>query len=338
MKKLFIVGCPRSGTTVVQQALNRHSGIVIPPETKYFFSFLGHSRRCQHRHIDRINADLRIALPKPASRISRLADSREFFEEMSRRYLKRMNRKDAFYFGEKTPEHTGHLGDIRRHFPDAKILFLYRDGRDVAWSLSRVPWMSSNVHVNFLVWLYYYRYLHRAIAHNSPNICLVRYEELVADPHREFHRILEFLDLPYESAVADGHGNTEGVPRREYPWKARALEPITTDRIGVSRRELRREQIEIMERLGGRALSALGYPLISDCKRPLSLRFMLGLGLGVGRLVYDLPWHSLWNEFAGRSLLCPLTQAAASSRIDSLTLKQQPELVADLPQPVLEAV
>ena len=58
MKKLFIVGCPRSGTTLLQQALNRHSQIVIPPETKYFFSFLGHTRRCQHRHIDRLNADL----------------------------------------------------------------------------------------------------------------------------------------------------------------------------------------------------------------------------------------------------------------------------------------
>jgi hypothetical protein len=338
MKKLFIVGCPRSGTTVVQQALNRHSRIVIPPETKYFFSFLGHSRRCQHRHIDRINADLRIALPKRAIRISSLADSRAFFNEMACRYVEQRGREDAAYFGEKTPEHTGHLSDIRRHFPGAKIIFLYRDGRDVACSLSRVPWMSSNVHVNFLVWLYYYRFLRRAMAQSSPNLCLVRYEELVAEPHREFRRILAFLDLPFESAVAEGHGNTEGVPRREYPWKARAFEPITTERIGISRRELGREQIEIMERLGGQALADLGYKLISDSKRPLSLRFMLGLGLGVVRLVYDLPWHSLWNEFAGRSLLCPLTKPVAFSRRDSLASMKHPEPVAELPQPVLEAV
>ncbi len=44
MNKFFIVGCPRSGTTMVQQALNRHPQVVIPPETKYFFSFYGHSQ------------------------------------------------------------------------------------------------------------------------------------------------------------------------------------------------------------------------------------------------------------------------------------------------------
>jgi hypothetical protein len=65
MDKLFIVGCPRSGTTMLQQALNRHSQVVIPPETKFFFSFFGHPRRCQLRHIDRLNADLGINLPKP---------------------------------------------------------------------------------------------------------------------------------------------------------------------------------------------------------------------------------------------------------------------------------
>ena len=44
---------------------------------------------------------------------------------------------------------------VRRLFPDAKILVLYRDGRDVAQSLTRVPWMSANLYVNFVVWLYY---------------------------------------------------------------------------------------------------------------------------------------------------------------------------------------
>jgi len=34
MKQFFIVGCPRSGTTMLQQALNRHPEIAIPPETK----------------------------------------------------------------------------------------------------------------------------------------------------------------------------------------------------------------------------------------------------------------------------------------------------------------
>src|SRR5437868_932206 len=144
MKKFFIVGCPRSGTTMVQQALNRHSRIVIPPETKFFFSFFGHPRRVQLRHLKRLNTDLGINLAEPAGRISSVADGRAFYDAMARQYLERLQRTDAAYFGEKTPEHTGHLPRIQQLFPDAKILVLYRDGRDVAVSLSKMPWMCPD--------------------------------------------------------------------------------------------------------------------------------------------------------------------------------------------------
>ena len=55
-----------------------------------------------------------------------------FFEEMAGACLERLGRADVVCFGEKTPEHTGHLGRIRAVFPEAKVLFVYRDGRDVA--------------------------------------------------------------------------------------------------------------------------------------------------------------------------------------------------------------
>src|SRR5262245_27843931 len=80
VEKFFIVGCPRSGTTMVQQALNRHSQVAIPPETKFFFSFFGHSRARQLRHIDRLNEDLRIRLPRPAARVRSVAEGRAFYE------------------------------------------------------------------------------------------------------------------------------------------------------------------------------------------------------------------------------------------------------------------
>src|SRR5436305_11598723 len=93
MKHFFILGCPRSGTTMVQQALNRHSQVAIPPETKYFFSFLGHPRRSQARHVARLNADLGTRLPTPARRVRSDADGREFYELMARQYVRRLPKK-----------------------------------------------------------------------------------------------------------------------------------------------------------------------------------------------------------------------------------------------------
>lgn len=67
MQHLFIVGCPRSGTTMLQQAFNRHSQIVIPPETKFFSDFYRRSRH-QRRHWARNQADLQLAQAPPDGR------------------------------------------------------------------------------------------------------------------------------------------------------------------------------------------------------------------------------------------------------------------------------
>jgi hypothetical protein len=301
MRPFFIVGCPRSGTTMLQQALNRHSQVVIPPETKYFFSFLGHSRRRQVRHIERLENDLQITLPRPAARVGSGAEGRAFYEDMARRYVGRLGRRGVACFGEKTPEHTGHLPLIRRLFPEARIVAIYRDGRDVAASLSRMPWMSSDVYVNFMVWLYYNRVLRGVRESGWSNLHWVRYEDVVADPAGELEKVLDFLDLPYEPAVADGCGNREGIPEREYAWKGRALNKISTDRIGTFRHDLTGPQVEILERLGKHTLHSLGYELTTDGCASLPPGFLLALACRMSRFVYRLPWQSVVNELFSRA-------------------------------------
>jgi hypothetical protein len=91
-------------------------------------------------------------------------------------------------------------------------------------------------------------------------MCL-RYEDLVTAPERKLHQVLEFLALPYESQVAAGNGNAEGFPAWEHPWKARALEAITPERVGLWHQELTATQVALLEAWGGTALQELGYEL-----------------------------------------------------------------------------
>jgi hypothetical protein len=268
----FVVGAPRSGTTVLQQALNRHSRIALPPETA-FFTFLGLGRRAQRRHLNRINSDLDIDLPYPSHRVGTDAGARALFEELARRYLERVGRPGVTHFGEKSPEHLRRLGRIRALFPEAKIVLIYRDGRDVALSLTRLPWMSRDLYVNFALWLHYCRIQRREVQQGAAELCCVCYERLAADPEAELRRVLAFLGLPYEPAVAQGCGNREGVPEWELGWKAQALEPITAQRIGRWRAELTTEQVAVLERWGGAALRELGYELASDGRGRLPLLF-----------------------------------------------------------------
>jgi hypothetical protein len=287
---------------MVQQALNRHPQIAIPPETKFFFSFYGQTRKQQLRHLDRLEADLQVRLPRSIEAIRSPAEGRAFYDEMAGHYVQRLAKHGVTHFGEKTPEHTGHLPRIRKLFPDAKILVLYRDGRDVAASLTNMPWMPANVYVNFMVWLYYNQILLDVKAAGWPNFHFARYEDVVADPRAKFADILRFLDLPNDPAVAEGSGNREGVPEREHAWKMRALERITSERVGVFRRELTMAQIEILERLGRRTLPELGYELLTGGRKPLPLEFLLRLSFEMSKFVYRLPWQSIGMELLNRSI------------------------------------
>ena len=286
------------GATGAEPALaGRH-----PAGDQILFSFFGHPRKGQARHVRRLNADLNIRLPEPARRIRSAVEGRAFYEMMARQYVRRLGKKGVTLFGEKTPEHTGLLPGVRRLFPDAKILVLYRDGRDVAQSLTQVPWMSSHLYVNFVVWLYYQWVVRKERQGNDPNVHFARYEDVVADPEKQLSAVLNFLGLPFERAVVEGYGNREGVPERELAWKGRALGRISRDRVGTFRRELSHDQIAVLERLGRHALPELGYELLTGGERRLSPTFFMSLAYHLSRLAYRLPWRSAVREVFCRLL------------------------------------
>ncbi len=272
MEYFFIVGAPRSGTTMLQQALNRHSQVAIPPETA-FFTFIGLSAAGQRRHLERLTADLGIPLRLPGRGARGPEAARRFYEEMARLYVERLGRGGVTYFGEKSPEHQRRLGRVRRLFPGAKVVLIYRDGRDVALSLTKLPWMSPDLYVNFALWLRYYRHQRWAERACLLPLHCVQYERLVADPERELRAVLAFLGLPYEPPVAEGSHNHEGIPEWELVWKGQALEKISTQRVGVWRSELSVDQVSRLERWGGTALRALGYELLTDGKGRLPWTF-----------------------------------------------------------------
>lgn len=257
--------------------------------------------------VRRINKDLRINLPLPAYRIGTVSAARSLYEAMTNSYLRRLGRPSITHFGEKTPEHLRRLPEIRRIFPGARILLLYRDGRDVALSLSRVPWMHADLYVDFAVWLWYYRLQRKAQRRSWPNLLYIRYEDLVTDPERTLSAVLDFLGLPYDPAVVTGSGNSEGVLEWEYAWKARSFEPISPSRVGQWRHELSKEQVGVLERWGGRALRSLGYDLATKGSPPLPRLFFVRLCWRVllwrsGKILASVK-SSLANPFLTRGTL-----------------------------------
>lgn len=255
------------------QALNRHAEIAVPPETGYFTHFIGHTRRGQIQHLRRINADLGIALPDPKRRIRGRPATAEFFDRMLMEHAATLDGKSVTWYGEKTPHHLLRMPRLLRTFPDAKYILAYRDGRDVALSLTKVPWFNNDLDVTFGYWLRCYRWHKWLVKRTGVDLLLVRYEDLVQRPEEELRRVSGFLGIEYEPQMAEGSGNREVVVRGEKEWMARALEPIQATRIGNWRRELSAEQIARLECRGRAALTELGYELVTQGGQRLSVSY-----------------------------------------------------------------
>ncbi len=277
----FIIGSPRSGTTMLQMALNRHSRVLIPPET-HFFSLPYRSRRGQIMQWRRIQKDLGVDVAPPPRRLTRDESVWPYYVQLMDAYIhkSRLDYESTGWVGEKSNDHTKRVDLIVRAFPDAKFLLVDRDGRDVALSLMKVPWMPHDLELCFALWLHYQRIQGRALQEHAGRIFRVRYEDLVTAPESWLRAITGFLGLDYEPEMARGSGNRRGIPDFEMGYKKQAIHPISTHRVGNWHRELSPGQVGRLERMGGRVLQALGYDLAATLPaRPLSLAEWARLGL-----------------------------------------------------------
>lgn len=255
----FITGCPRSGTTVLQQALNRHSKVVVPAETKYFFYFYGMPFRWQKAHISRMVRDLRIELKTPEKVIRDDAQHRAMFRTIAERCIEVSGKKGVLFFGEKTPEHANRIFCIRRVVPESKVIYVCRDPRAVVASLLKVPWIECSPLSAVLIWKKYVRYWEHLQRNPDPNSLVVRYEDLVQAPSDVLENVCAFLGIEYESEVAEGYGNAATIPQRELAWKSHSLQQIDTSKLFRWRDMLSEDEIALVERLTGDTMVRMGY-------------------------------------------------------------------------------
>lgn len=280
----FIVGVPRSGTTLLRLALDAHPELAIPPETGFLLPLLQASRwraprldrEKFHDHVTRFHtwADQGLDAVAFARALAALepfsvaAGTRCFYE------LSAVSRGKSRW-GDKTPTYGTVLPRLRRLLPEARFIHLIRDGRDVALSLGKV-WFSPSDELaeRAAYWAREVAVIRRG-GQGDPGYLEVHFEDLVSAPRATLERICSFLALEYSETMARSHETAaerletlkdvlrpdgQVVTRAERLHQHRLTSsPPTTERIGVWRRELTAEQVARFEQVAGAALEACGY-------------------------------------------------------------------------------
>ncbi|MDQ2860983.1 MAG: sulfotransferase, partial [Pseudomonadota bacterium] len=192
-----LVGFPRSGTTLLENALAGHPDIVALEEADA---------------LARAGGELLADFTR-LERLSRLTGAeaeaaREIYWARVRELAPRAG--GAKVFIDKMPVQTVALPLITKLFPGAKILFARRDPRDVVLSCFRRLFGINTVMAQFLTLdgaaRYYDQVMRLAVLYEKllpVDLHVVRHEDLVADFDHELSTILDFFDLPWDPSVRD---------------------------------------------------------------------------------------------------------------------------------------
>jgi len=287
---LFIVGCSRSGTTLLRLMLTQHSELHIPPESEFLLSLhdqadlygsfdAPHQRWFFIRDLQTTEvsmgayafpifglniheAEAAIAARAPTDFAGAAA---ALFEASAREHGKSR-------WGDKTPHYVRHIDWLSQAFPEAQFLHMIRDGRDVARSRVEAGFTTS-MRRSARHWKEEVQKGRRAGRDLPPSRYReLFYEDLVRDPRSTLREVCEWIHLEYTDRML--HFDREGdapIPDEHEHLHDNVNNPVDESRAQAWTRSLASRDVADVEDVAGDLLDALGYERVG-ARVPLWLR------------------------------------------------------------------
>ncbi len=277
---LFLVGCPRSGTTLLQRMLDSHPLLAVSNDSHFIPRAIAPHRPGTDPPLtpDLVERVLnyhrfaRLHLPEGTARAAagRAATYAEFVSELYSEHARLHGKELA---GEKTPDYVRYLPLLHSLFPNARIIHIVRDGRDVAlstleWATAEkgpgkfALWQENPLAVCALWWAWQVESGRREGARLEPGIYReVRYEDLVADPEAILRELADFLAIPFAPEMVSFHA---GKTKSEPGLSAKSAWLPATPGIRDWRTEMPPEDVQLFEAISGETLSSLGYEVTNE--------------------------------------------------------------------------
>lgn len=273
----FILGCPRSGTSLLSRMINAHPRLCVPQETQIFPHFLpllsayGDLNKESNRRVlvsdiagsVRLQEDLEGAID--ASAVLNQLDSLESvdFGSVFRAFMEQWQKTQGKpRWGEKTPQNAHTIDALLDYFPEAKYLNIVRDGRDVMMSLLDTEFGPKNPRDAAKYWCNYLDKNQHALERVNPDQQLtVHYEELLAEPVAVLEQICGFLDEDYSDSMLEF--SKERLPANIEKKNAQKLKlGLQAGNRNKWKKALGNREIELFEGVAADTLEREGYPVV----------------------------------------------------------------------------
>jgi hypothetical protein len=268
---IFIGGCGRSGTTLVQKILSAHSKIIGGPE-------FDHAKELFHLYQ---NMTTPVSLMRQSFYYDKNTLRQSFHSFYKSFFMKLLTKKESIiYISEKTPTNIDVADLFLEVFPDAVFINIFRDGRDVMvshidvrnrYALQGTPVRPEDYGVRRIssIWNASIDKFFHVLQHPyySRRFFSIRYEELVSNPNSVLPKLFEFLHLELETHLFSPENITAqqtGVVIDEV-WYTQEMyhQSFNTSKIGRWRKELSMMDRVLCNILMAENLMKLGYELES---------------------------------------------------------------------------
>ena len=278
-KPIFIIGPPRSGTTLVAEVLNQHPDICITLETHFFeeifplINTIDFSRKEQARQFASkvIETNIRHLSSEQVEKyemnkmdpnklgdifLKRHGGGKDILEG----YLSyRSSLEGGAIIGEKTPKHTFYLTEIFNLYETPRIIFVVRNGLDFLASYKQKHGPNRPKDNPELYHPVVTSYMWRKSIQNivkylgTPSTIRVQYEKFVNNPQEQIEILCDFLKLSFNSTMLE-----PGTDNSTYKT-AQSETEIHTKSIGRWKNVLNNSEVQIFRHVSGHISSKLGH-------------------------------------------------------------------------------
>jgi len=276
----FIIGRPRSGTTMLRMLFEAHPHVIIPPESPFIISLYKKYGKIifwddvviqsftndlmKQRYFDKwlISAeDLKAHLLK----IKGECTFQAMVKQVCLAYKSVYDKQQIHLIGDKNPYYSLYIRRIHRLFPEAKIIHLTRDYRDNYLSLTNVNFEVPIVPLVVYRWKFAWRLASTLRKQHPGLVYALRYEDLAANPEPEFGKLCDFLGIDFDPSVMNFYEKKSEV-EKAYAGSGEIgvihkslLNPISTSRMNLWKTEMSPKQIRTADMVAGKTGRLAGY-------------------------------------------------------------------------------
>lgn len=282
---VFVVGCPRSGTTLLQRMLNSHPQLAVANDTHFIPRVIKKHKQTNpplnEELIEQVHTYKRFCrLGLSNIEVMESAKCAENYQEfVSALYRTFGNKQGKPLAGEKTPDYCRHIPLLHSLFPWAKFVHIIRDGRDVTLSTldwandSKGPgkwelWQESPIATCALWWRWQVNTGRKDGAVLTDKYMEILYENLIAKPEESLRKISTFLEIPFSSKMLTFY---EGKTKHNPNLSAKSAWLPPTQGLRNWQKQMSAHDLALFELLAGEFLEELSYQrLIEDISQEIS--------------------------------------------------------------------